>query len=181
MAITGLCLSFLRVLLMVCGILFAGVDGSPTQPKPTNVSIEQRILADWQRNTSQTGIQGLFDAIHPTGKATSIKFHDVSIKQWKRGIDTNRYEDIVQYNLRLTLYWEGPVTKDGFTKLNFVYDAEAGRPVGMQILGTNGSTKVDAAKAAGNILELMLQLEAIKQGQENATRQYLNDPYRRSY
>jgi len=88
--------------------------------------------------------QDFFDAIHPVGTATSIKLNST---------DSNPpYLDV-----RMTVFWEGPITKDGYTKVIFRFDSEVGRITELQVEDTNGMTKEDIGYAAGAILGSLLQ------------------------
>lgn len=83
----------------------------------------------------QTGMnadkQTLFNWVHPVGTAKSITVHDVSVTNGPDGR---------QAVVRFTIAWQGPVTKDGFTKVRGIYDFEAGRWVSGEVLSTNGIT-----------------------------------------
>jgi len=111
----------------------------------TPVAVEQIIANDMQR-LANVQKQKIFQSIHPIGTAKSIVVHDVTITAWKGGNATSRFEDILQYTVRYSLYWEGPVTKDGFTKVSQTYDAETQRFVSFQILATNGITNENVAE-----------------------------------
>jgi hypothetical protein len=45
---------------------------------------------------------------------------------------------------RFTIYWEGPVVKDGFTKVSATWDNESQRWSPGQIIATNGMTNQQA-------------------------------------
>jgi len=75
--------------------------------------------------------QMLFNWAHPIGDAKSIKVHDVKLEEGSHGR---------QAAVRFTIYWEGPLTKDGFTKVLGIYDFETGRWVRGEVLETNGTT-----------------------------------------
>ena len=103
----------------------------------------------------------IFNGFHPVGTAKGVTVHDVAIT-WKHGQPTNRLNDVQAYNVRFTLYWEGPITRDGFTKIGATFDAESQRWIGSQIVATNGVTNQQAGEAIGQIGGAMLL-------------QYLND------
>ena len=49
-------------------------------------------------------------------------------------------DDVREFTVRFTLYWEGPVTTDGFTKVEWTCDTESRRRLRTQILASNGIT-----------------------------------------
>jgi hypothetical protein len=64
---------------------------------------------------------------------------------WKRSQVTGRWDDILGFSTRFTIYWERPVVKDGFTKVTATWDNESRRWLPGQILATNGMTNDQAA------------------------------------
>ena len=140
----------------------------------STVPVQDAIKAQLEATFPQSA-QQIFDTIHPIGTATGVAVHDVSIDSWKRGQNTNRYEDIQRLTVRYTLYWKGPFTKDGFTKISQSYDNESQRYLDPQILETNGITKSGALKALGAVGGTFLQYQAQKAGAEAAASSYLND------
>jgi hypothetical protein len=101
--------------------------------------------------------QQIFNALHPTGTVTDSKVHEAKVTKWRKGIATNRPEDIAEFVVRYTIYWEGPVTRDGYTKIAQTYDAEVGRYTKSEILATNGVTNDEAAQAAGFVFGVALR------------------------
>lgn len=162
---TGLGCGALLLLLVIIGIVFAvfasrgGAHSSSSSGqahKTAGTRVEAIIMAAVQKGADENK-QKIFDSIHPVGTARSVKVHDVTITAWKHGIDTNRFEDILQFTARYTVYWEGPIEKDGYTKLSQTYDAEAQRYAAPQILATNGITTQDAGDALGALFGAWLQ------------------------
>jgi len=88
--------------------------------------------------------QDFFDAIHPVGTAKSIKLNSTT--------SNPPYLDV-----RMTIFWEGPITKDGYTKVVCRFDSEVGRITGLKVEDTNGLTKEDVGFAAGAILGNLLK------------------------
>ena len=99
--------------------------------------------------------QAVFDKIHPTGTATKVEVHAVEIV-WKNNKPSKNLNDILRFGVRYTLYWKGPVTKDGFTKVYDIFDAESNRVVGRKILETNGVTNADAVRGGLDFLDGLL-------------------------
>ena len=87
--------------------------------------------------------QEYFDAIHPVGTAKSIKLNSTT--------SNPPYLDV-----RMTIFWEGPITKEGYTKVAFRFDSEVGRITGLKVEDTNGLTKEDVGFAAGAIIGKLL-------------------------
>jgi hypothetical protein len=168
--------AFFRFVAIGCGSLIVGFIGliillvaiSPHSSSPPSSEassspeprIEDVLLSNLQP-TLETNKQKIFDAIHPLGTAKSLKVHRVTIDSWKNGIATNRAEDIFQFTIIYTLYWEGGTTSDGFTKISSTYDTESSRIIKEEIVATNGLTNqgiqngtYDAAtKVFGEILK----------------------------
>jgi hypothetical protein len=94
--------------------------------------------------------QTWFDRFHPIGTAKSVKLHDVKVEDTPQGKRTTA---------RFTLYWEGPLTKDGFTKIVAIHDAESNRWVRAEILETNGTTKTQVMEGVGAFIEGYLQAQ----------------------
>jgi len=122
-----------------------------------------RLQSDLQ-TASEKSKQELFNAFHPIGTAKSVVVHDVSIVGWKRGKVTGRNEDILQLTVRFTIYWEGPITKDGFTKVGATWDGESQRWLPGQILATNGMTNSQATEAFIDIAGAALAEALRRQG-----------------
>lgn len=101
--------------------------------------------------------QDIFNALHPTGNATGVKVHEAKVTKWRKDVVTNRPDDIAEFVVRYTIYWEGPVTRDGYTKVAQTYDAEVGRYTRCEILSTNGITNDEAAQAAGLVFGMALR------------------------
>ena len=88
--------------------------------------------------------QEFFDAIHPVGTAKAIKINSLT--------SNPPFLDV-----RMTIFWEGPIIKDGYTKVAFRFDSEVRRIVGLKVESTNGMTKEDVGFAAGTILSALLK------------------------
>ncbi len=124
-------------------------------PKKERVAINERPIEEALLDETQRGLnankQAFFENIHPIGTAKSVTVHDVTVVGWKHGKNTNRFEDILQLSIRYTIYWEGPLTTNGYTKVTQIYDNEAQRYVSCEILATNGTTKNEVGSALGDI------------------------------
>ena len=81
--------------------------------------------------------QELFNACHPIGTAKSVSVHAVQV--------TGNALDV-----SCTVYWQGPVTQDGYTKLLLHYDGDVQRWTDRRIEVTNGITNEDMNAAAFN-------------------------------
>lgn len=87
--------------------------------------------------------QELFDRTHPIGTAKSVTVHEV---QEVSGPGGQRF-----IHVRFTLFWEGPIVKDGYTKILLTWDPEIRRTIGAEILDTNGVTNSDFQRAMFDI------------------------------
>jgi hypothetical protein len=122
--------------------------------EPPQPSIEEVLEGKW-RIALFNARQEIFDGLHPIGRATDARFHSLEIK-WKDNVRTNREKDILGMAVRYTVFWEGPVNKEGFTKLFSVYDVEVGRIIATDILATNGVTTSEVAEGVGFAIGLGL-------------------------
>jgi len=127
-------------------ILIAAVLCTGCQPTRR---AEDLIAAEIQQDLNQNK-QQVFRSIHPMGFAKSATVHDVTIL-WKHGQSTNRLQDIQEITVRYTIYWEGPITKDGYTKVSETFDTETQRYTRGSILATNGITNKEAGETIGVI------------------------------
>jgi hypothetical protein len=122
---------------------------------PEEPPIEKILERRWRGYIRDAG-QDIFKSIHPVGRATGTKLHDLEVK-WRNDIRTNRESDILAIGVRYSVTWEGPINKDGFTKLYSVYDAELERIIGTDLLATNGVTNGDVAEGVGIAVGLGIQ------------------------
>lgn len=131
---------------LIVAVWCTGCGGSGSSPTGNaNRRAEDVIAAALQQSLNENR-QMIFNGFHPVGTAKSVTVHDVVIT-WKHGQPTNRLNDVQAYNARFTMYWEGPITKDGFTKISATFDAESQRWMAPQILATNGMTNQQAGEA----------------------------------
>jgi hypothetical protein len=129
----------------------------PESYKPnTTSSIDAELSAILNKSIAEQR-QGIFEALHPTGTATGSKIHEVKITKWRNGIASNQAGDIAEFVVRYTIYWKGPVNRDGFTKISQTFDAEVNRYIRSEVLETNGITNNEAAEAAGFIIGVALR------------------------
>ena len=125
----------------------ASSSGTEVPAKKEEPPIEGILERRWSADISEAK-QQIFDAVHPIGTAKSTRLHELKVT-WKNGVRTNRPEDIVLIEVRYTVFWQGPVTKDGFTKMSMVYDPEIERFTDTKIIATNGITNDRFAKGVG--------------------------------
>ncbi len=115
----------------------------------TSEQVEAKIMKQVQYSFSANK-QQLFKFMHPVGTAKSVVVHDVNV-HWKQGKPTHSEKNVEDFTVRFTIYWEGPIIKDGFTKATQTFDEEIGRWTGGTILTTNGVTNNDAFNLGGYI------------------------------
>lgn len=141
------------VIVSVVGfVILVAILSSSGQPGSSSPSLSvppliEGVLAGVAQNGFNANKQALFDSFHPVGTAKTVTVHDVSINGWKHGHPSDDANDIQQFTVRFTIYWEGPITTDGYTKISAVFDVETGRYVASQVLATNGITNKDAGDA----------------------------------
>jgi hypothetical protein len=95
--------------------------------------------------------QQRYEKIHLAGELGQAKndvIQDVSI-QWKDGRPTDNAADIAVFTVDHTLYWQTPLTKDGYTRFTDTYDCSSGTPqlTNSKIVATNGITVEGATNA----------------------------------
>jgi hypothetical protein len=113
---------------------------SPREIEDTlTTQLREQLQSGFDKNKQQ-----LFNAFHPVGTAKSVVVHDVSLNGWKHGQATARPDEILGFSIRFTIYWEGPLVKDGFTKVAASWDNESQRWLPGQVLATNGMTNAQA-------------------------------------
>jgi hypothetical protein len=93
--------------------------------------------------------QKVFNALHPVGTANSIVVHEVNVIGATAG---QKHAEI-----RFTVFWSGPVTSDGFTKVRVTYDPEIGRYIDHEILATNGLTNAQTKQMGIDFLTGFLE------------------------
>lgn len=167
-------------LILVAVVILIGIvaehGSSSSSANQQHISLEEATRQNIQQSYDQIK-QQLFDQFHPVGTAKSVTVHDLTFV-WKDGINTGRWSDVKQVIIPFTLYWEGPITKDGFTKISATYDTESQRYVSSQVIATNGITKDQAGSAIGQAIGIglgaALEYQAQKNGAEQGTQNYLN-------
>ena len=115
--------------------------------------VDSRTLAKTQDDL-EMNLNEVFDHIHPVGSAKRVTVHEVK-SYWKTE-NPKSLDDLEGFVVRYTIYWEGPIEKDGYTKLISLYDAEVGRYTETNVIKTNGITKQDAMQAIGAFLTACL-------------------------
>lgn len=132
---------------------------STSMKESKSKEIESEIEAKINYELSEYA-QSIFTSIHPTGTVNSFKLNSVNCN-WRNGYKTANKDDIVSVEWRFTLYWEGPITKDGYTQISHKYDCEVERIVEQNIIQTNGITNNGilelGASALGSALDSIFQ------------------------
>lgn len=165
----GLLACFVGLIVIVT--IFSNGEPRRGNSIPSSKRIEDVLAHELQQGFT-TNRQRIFEGMHPVGTANSVVVHEVKVDEWKNGRNTNDFTGIQKFTVRYTLYWSGPITKDGYTKVSQTFDAESQRYVSAQILSTNGITNANAGEAAGAVFWTWLQYEAQKAGAERATEKY---------
>lgn len=106
-------------------------------PNQSNaVEMREAVKRVLQNNFSQHK-QELFNKLHPIGTAQRVVVHDVDI-HWKPGASERDLREALSIDTRFTIYWSGPINKDGYTYVSATYEVEPGRSHEI-VLATNGT------------------------------------------
>lgn len=119
--------------------------------KPLGEAIKENLQSRFNTNRQQ-----IFKSFHPVGTATSIEVHNVQIA-WKNPDGAKNLNNMAGFAVRFTIYWRGPLTADGFTKVVAAFDNESKRYLESKILATNGVSNAETANAAANFLGGLLE------------------------
>jgi hypothetical protein len=152
--VKGLCgfkrQGIIAISILICVILvvaFQWSHNSTSKRESTSSETIEDVLAEKIQTVFSSKKQDIFNVMHPVGTATRVKVHDVSVV-WKNENRTNLEKDILQFTVRFTVYWQGPITTDGYTKATQTYDEESDRWIGGQVLSTNGITNTEVRSGA---------------------------------
>lgn len=132
------------------------VDAVPRPPRNRYPEELQASLTAHVTERLKANKQRLFDGFHPTGRATDVKVNEVKVR-WKDGALRRQWEDVESYAVRFVLYWQGPITTDGYSEIELLYDAAIDRIVSQRVLRTNGITRDDLSSAAGELAADLLR------------------------
>ena len=105
---------------------------------PSQPLTRERVLKTLEDILSPSK-QAIFNYYHPVGTAKRISVHNAEVKQDAGGGPL--------LAIRFTLFWEGPITTDGYTKILWEWDPENNQN-SLRILATNGITNEDAGNLA---------------------------------
>ena len=144
-AIGGLC--FVLILLSV----ISSHSVAPSLPSASPPSKFQAALTSAFQEDLSREKQQLYEKTHIAGefgKPKNDMIQSVSC-QWKGGRPTDNSADLLSITVDHTLYWETPLTKDGYTKFSDTYDCSSGTShlTDSKIIATNGITVEGATKA----------------------------------
>ena len=132
------------------GAAVGGAAYAVFKPKNVEAILATKIQKDLEANRDK-----FFHEVHPVGKAKSIKIH--AVETFWKSENPKSLDDLEGFIVRYTIYWEGPIQKDGYTKLVSAFDGEIGRFVKIDVLETNGVQNSDIANGALAILDACLQ------------------------
>jgi hypothetical protein len=105
-------------------------------------ALQEKFGRDKQQRYEKIHLAGEF------GHAKNDVIQQVSI-QWRDGRPTDNAADITAFTVDHTLYWQTPLTKDGYTRFTDTYDCSSGTPqlINSKIVATNGITVEGATNA----------------------------------
>ena len=98
--------------------------------------------------------QQILEKYHLLATAKDVELKDFALADRNSQV-TDKMENAVGYGIAFVIYWEGPVTKDGFLKLIAFYDFSARTFTDVRVVQTNGVLNEDAAKGIGEVLGAM--------------------------
>ena len=135
---------FVIVCLFFVVLLFS-FRGSNSESK-VQAAITSALQEEFSRDKQQR-----YEKIHLAGELGTAKkdvIQSVSV-QWKGGHATDNVADVAGFTVDHTLYWQTPLTADGYTRLSDTYDCSSGTPelTNSNIVATNGIT-IGGAKNA---------------------------------
>lgn len=140
------------VLVLFCGGILVSMPGAgPPTAEQQRAQRIATLTAIMNQNRQQ-----IFESLHPVGTALRVDVHEAELVTSPAG------EPLLQ--IRYTIYWQGPLTRDGVTKVLQVVDLESNRPHRPEILATNGVTNAQATDLSLVFLEAFMQ-ELIRQQQ----------------
>lgn len=128
------CVFFVFVLVFLVGSNSQNQAQSKVQ-KAITAAFQEEFSRDKQERYEKAHLAGEF------GTAKKDVIQGASI-QWKGGRATDNAADVASFVVDHTLYWETPLTSDGYTRFNDTYDCTSGSPelVNSKIVATNGVT-----------------------------------------
>lgn len=94
--------------------------------------------------------QKIFDQMHPIGTAKSLSLHTLDVTKW-------RGDTPVELSCNFTVYWEGPITTDGYTKATYIVDCDSKKITRISVNATNGLTNKDAMDISTAFVGAMLE------------------------
>jgi len=109
----------------------------------TSTPKAEELLKTDVENYFKAKKQVIFDKFHPVGKATSARVNDIKILSWENEKITNKVADVKEFSAIFVIGWEGPITKDGYTQFEAIYNYETQHWSNLKILKTNGYTNQD--------------------------------------
>jgi hypothetical protein len=98
--------------------------------------------------------QQIVEKYHLLATAKDVELQAIMLAD-KNLQETDKLENAVGYGIVFTIFWEGPVTKDGYLKLIAYYDFSVRTFTEVQVVQTNGVLNQDAAEGIGEILGAM--------------------------
>jgi hypothetical protein len=148
----GLWVAIAALFVVVCLVIVVITNAlnELTSNRSAESKIRATLISELQKNFAEVK-QQRYEKVHVAGgfgKAKDDVIQDVSIR-WKSDRPTDNPTDISGFTVDHTLYWETPVTTDGYTRFNDTFDCSSGSPqlVDSKILATNGITVEGATNA----------------------------------
>jgi|ERR1035437_2629279 hypothetical protein len=111
-------------LIVLFGLFFVGSKNSPVSATTTTEQYIAQTSPKISNELSESAkLKEYVEAIHPLTSFKSARVSEMRV----RTVDGSNLvgklgSNISEVELLVTFYWEGPLTKDGFTEVRFSYD-----------------------------------------------------------
>ena len=116
---------------------------------------DQEEVTKQMTSLVNTSRQALIEKWHLLAASKKVEIHEVVMLN-RNGAPTKSAKEMTGCVIRCTIRWEGPINKDGYTKLILFYDNEVQRFTASRVISTNGVLNSDAADGAKAILDTFL-------------------------
>jgi len=110
----------------------------------------QESVAKWLKGSKQQ----IVVKYHILATANDVELQEFMLVD-KNAKPTDKTDNAVGFGIVFTIFWQGPVTKDGYLKLFAYYDVSLRTFSKVEVVATNGVLNEDAAKGFGEILGAM--------------------------
>jgi hypothetical protein len=161
---------------MAAVIILMALAGSFTVIRSVESAATKRSVETKVEQTFGEDKQGIFNAVHPLGTATSVEVKDLKIF-WKKHHLGRSLNDVAEYTVRFTLHWKSPLIADGYTNLTDTFDTTSQKWVQLHLIDTNGTTNDEALTGALNVFGALWNSGPTRQDTEDQMREHQQNQY----